>query len=209
MKWVFKAEKRLFQCIWWVSRGLFATCVECQVKHNRGQKLGKEMARWLRMPPGCHHYLATSSNTFPNWTPEPVLLSSKEAKSDWCLCWRLLKLQIMKLSRKQRFSRLFHRKNIQLFQVMTRWWAKHLCSAIVNPALPPYHFSLCCIFKEQGWWRTQRPTGKICCWEERPEGRWDKVQRTKNGAAISLNPWTWSNCGTHCPKEVWDLSPIY
>lgn len=58
-----RLKKRLFQCIWWVSRGLFATCVERQVKHNRGEKLGdgtmaEDATRLLSLPGHCQQHIS-------------------------------------------------------------------------------------------------------------------------------------------------------
>lgn len=58
-----RLKKRLFQCIWWVSRGLFATCVERQVKHNRGEKLSdgtmaEDATRLLSLPGHCQQHIS-------------------------------------------------------------------------------------------------------------------------------------------------------
>lgn len=83
-----KKKKKFFQCIWWVSRGLFATCVKGQVKHNRREKLGKATVR-LRGS-GCHH---AATWTLPvtyfltcALAPEPVQLSSTGKKGDGAFC---------------------------------------------------------------------------------------------------------------------------
>lgn len=83
-------KKKGVQCIWWVSRGLFATCVKGQVKHNRREKLGKATARLWGS--GCHqaptatwklpvtHFLTCAL------APEPIRLLSKGDEVNGAFC---------------------------------------------------------------------------------------------------------------------------
>lgn len=105
-------------------------------------------------------------------------------------------------SRKQYFSRLFHSGNIQLFQVMRRWLAKHSCSAIPNPAQPPYCLSLCYSCKKRGYGELKDQLVKSAAEKGGPKAEEMKHRETKSGAGISVKPQALSDCGPHCPVTL-------
>lgn len=85
---------------------------------------------------------------------------------------------------------------------MRRWLAKHSCSAIPNPAQPPYCLSLCYSCKKRGYGELKDQLVKSAAEKGGPKAEEMKHRETKSGAGISVKPQALSDCGPHCPVTL-------
>lgn len=80
--------------------------------------------------------------------------------------------------------------------------AKHSCSAIPNPAQPPYCLSLCYSCKKRGYGELKDQLVKSAAEKGGPKAEEMKHRETKSGAGISVKPQALSDCGPHCPVTL-------
>lgn len=80
--------------------------------------------------------------------------------------------------------------------------AKHSCSAIPNPAQPPYCLSLCYSCKKRGYGELKDQLVKSAAEKGGPKAEEMKHRETKSGTGISVKPQALSDCGPHCPVTL-------